>query len=115
VQQVFAGDRPLLAEGGGFFLANFGVGGKQDDLVAGLGKVALDEVLAVRCIEATEGCIDGDGQGATAGPGQSPKEGDRQKLLFSGGEAMLGQRVSGCVEECEPKGVGIILDPKTGE
>jgi hypothetical protein len=28
---------------------------------------------------------------------------------------MLGQRVSGCVEECEPKGVGIILDPKTGE
>jgi len=78
--------------------------------MAGLGEVAIDEVAAVVGVEATEGGVDGDGELATGGAGESPEKGDRQQLFFASGEAAFGEGFACGIEELEGEGVGVDLD-----
>lgn len=59
--------------------------------MAGLGEVALDQMVAVFGVEPTQGRIDSDGQLPTGGASQSPKKCDRKDLFFASGEPMFGQ------------------------
>ncbi|MGF1571093.1 MAG: hypothetical protein ACFCVD_23955 [Nodosilinea sp.] len=47
LQTVFPRDRPCPPQSIYLFLADLGIGGEQYDLVASLGKVEIDQVVAV--------------------------------------------------------------------
>jgi hypothetical protein len=42
LQEVLLSDRTIIPQPFDFFFSDFGVGGKQDDLMAGLREVAID-------------------------------------------------------------------------
>jgi len=110
LEQIFTSDRPLLSQPLYLFSANLGVGGEEDDLVAGLGEVAVNEVAAVFGVEATEGGVDRDGELPTGGACEAPQESDREDLFFASGEAVFGDGVTVGVVEAEAKGIGVNLD-----
>jgi hypothetical protein len=57
-------------------LVNFLIGRKQDDLVTGVWKVALDKAIAVGTIETPERRVDYYWQWLASGAGQAPEKGD---------------------------------------
>src|SRR5690349_21183790 len=58
------------------------VGGQQKNLVAGVGEVAVDEMLAVAAVETAQRRVDDAGQPVAGHPHQTPEQRDSQKLAL---------------------------------
>jgi hypothetical protein len=78
---------------------DFFVCGEEDDLVRGEGEIALDNVIAVGGVEATERGIDDGGDGSTGGASEAPEHGGGEELPFASGESVEGEREAAAVGE----------------
>ncbi len=68
------------------------VGGEEQDLVGSVREVALDQVLAVGRVEASEWCVDDGRDRPAGGASEAPEKGGGEELAFAGREPVEGQR-----------------------
>lgn len=73
-QEILPCDRVCFSQAFDFGFADFGVGGQENHLMGGGGEVAIDQVGAVGGVEASEGCVDRDGEVASGDAGESPEK-----------------------------------------
>ena len=62
---------------------DLGIGGENHDLISGIGKVVVDDVIPVRAVQSGERCVDDDREFELTGLCQPPQQRDSEHLLFT--------------------------------